>query len=537
MADPTPTPSSMGPQPLYPNLPAVTPNMPDSAPDASNLPAGSFNAQLNQQRLAAAQHAQTEQMEQQAADVAHHALFGRAVKTMVNSMGGGQIDPETGAVTKPGGFFRNLLVGALIGGAAGAERTGPGSGTFTSGFGRGVAALQANRQKQLENQLKIQQEQREQQKENREDALAKDTALYHQALTAHENLATMKDYQELNNMNEDRLAAKKAQAIAQEKQLSQMAGAQAVQFAVDGKLSTSIPVNDFMQAATKDPTLLHGADKSIERHFVVIPQTGPSERVSYNGNHWEDDDTHQPVDLANTSLIHGYDIPHTSFGRPVMTSGKDLRAQFPHLKEQWNPDQQYGITTEQWQGYKAQDAEIGYKAATSRHLDAETAKQLADVAKDKLDTKQSQLFGEALNEYNKVGGDFSKLSPKSQVVLSESTGKLITSLAAVARAQQNNGDDEDAKETYRSITQLSALVPKAFQRPGAGVDSDKIEKGLKAIAGYSLDQQKQFIQSSQNYTDAEKQELLRRLSANQIPAPLATNTSGVTSQQERFGNR
>jgi hypothetical protein len=153
------------------------------------------------------------------------------------------------------------------------------------------------------------------------------------------------------------------------------------------------------------------------------------------------------------------------------------------------------------------DLKAGKESAEIQRDRAQAAKDLADVAKGKLETKQSQLFGEALNEYNNVGGDFSKLSPKSQVVLAESTGKLITSLTGVARSQIQEGDDEGAKETMRSIGQLSTLVPKAFQQKQT--DLNTLPKPQKPGQVASLDVARAYARyekaKNPTWTDAQLQ--------------------------------
>src|SRR5580692_2446165 len=170
-----PLPASQGdvPQgegPIDPNGPPMAP--PTGTPGVSNPNPVPVPSALQQQQVQQAQQQQA---------VTRHALFGAAVKSMVHSLEGTrtsyQVNPQTGATeettvpNKPGQLFRNLLAGALIGGAAGGEGTG--ATGFLGGLARGGTASMQNRQQQdaqqreaaqqqFQNQMKAQQNQREQ---------------------------------------------------------------------------------------------------------------------------------------------------------------------------------------------------------------------------------------------------------------------------------------------------------------------------------------------------------------------------------------
>lgn len=106
----------------------------------------------------------------QQANVAHSAMVGHGFKALLSSMGGTttqyQQTPEGPVpvqVKNSGGdFFKHILAGAILGGAAGAEHN-DGSGAGYGGAARGAAAVQANNQQQQQ----MRQQQAQQQFQNK----------------------------------------------------------------------------------------------------------------------------------------------------------------------------------------------------------------------------------------------------------------------------------------------------------------------------------------------------------------------------------
>jgi hypothetical protein len=255
-----------------------------------------------------------------AADVAHHALFGKAVKSMVGSLNNTQTayraNPETGQVEevqvpqRPGFFFRNLLSGMLIGAAAGGstptdkEGRSVGGGGFLAGVGRGAAAAMQNRQQQDQERFKRAQEQlksqQEQQRISSEDML-------HKAQVAHLNVEIAGLQQNLHHADQETIDRRNASARAYAKALEDQGGVPA-KFTVNGRSFDTMSASDLARAYTADPTIARAATEGSERHLVDV--TDLSE-LHFNGTQWLND-AGDPVNMSDKTQIRAYDVPTNS---------------------------------------------------------------------------------------------------------------------------------------------------------------------------------------------------------------------------------
>jgi hypothetical protein len=254
-----------------------------------------------------------------AADVAHHALFGKAVKSMVHSLNNTQTaykaNPQTGQVEevqvpqKPGSFFRNLLSGMLIGAAAGSEGKSAGGG-FLGGVGRGAVGVMQNRQEQdqakykrAQDQLKSQQEQ---QRLSSEDML-------HKAQVAHLNVEIAGLQENLHHATQDTIDRRNASARAYAKSLEDL-GATPAKFTVEGKQVDTMSASDLAKAYTADPTIARASEGS-ERHLIDVTD---SSELHFNGTQWLND-AGDPVNMSDKTQIRAYDVPTDSLKkyRPV----------------------------------------------------------------------------------------------------------------------------------------------------------------------------------------------------------------------------
>jgi hypothetical protein len=462
MSDPVVNPQS--PNAIDPNAQAPTAQAPTAQAPTATVQSPTATApnplpvpSSLQQQQAQAQQAQA----QQAQNVARHALFGAAVKSMVHSLNGTetsyQVNPQTGVTEEttvkapPGRFFKNLLAGMLIGSAAGAERTGqPGSGTLVAGLGRGVNA-EAQRlqfqdqqkreaaQQQFQNQMKAEQNQREKDDFKTEQDMKRANIALLNIQTLHQNFLM-------------------TQATFDDAEKMATAGKNSLQPYVEAGLPyvyTDKPESEMHELWQSNPMTQH-YQWAVTGVKPIITDGKPSYEKTYSAI-----DPEGKVKVTQGILDNFKRVKLNDFYPDVDTLrvGQEIDA-----KQMMALQHIYQDVDNKQRKQKEDDLREGKESAEIMRDRAQAARDLQDVAKGKLETKQSQLYGEALNEYNQVGGDFSKLSPKSQVILAESTVKLITSLTGVARAQIQEGDDEAAKETYHTIGQLSSLIPKAFQQ-------------------------------------------------------------------------
>lgn len=145
-----------------------------------------------------------------AANAAHSSFVGSAFKALSGQQTQYAVDPTTGQMQQtqtqntPGQFFKNIVAGALIGGAIGADNAQKNGGSGLAAAmqgGRGVldSDQQQNQQRigqaqqEYANQLRAQQNQREQQKaaQDTQEAATKDTMM--KAQTAGVNMQTLRE--------------------------------------------------------------------------------------------------------------------------------------------------------------------------------------------------------------------------------------------------------------------------------------------------------------------------------------------------------
>ena len=156
----------------------------------------------------------------------HHALLGRAVKSIVHGVMGNDVsyasDPATGQVREitspagPGSFFRRLVAGMLVAGAAGA-----GQKTFAGGFGAGAQASaaqqqNADQQRYARAQLQI----KDQQEKSRID----DDGLMHKAQIAHLNAQVASWQHDQHAADQETIEHHNTSARAYEQQLQSSGG-------------------------------------------------------------------------------------------------------------------------------------------------------------------------------------------------------------------------------------------------------------------------------------------------------------------------
>ena len=245
----------------------------------------------------------------------HHSLLGRAVKHIISATEGvdyqadaqGNVRPVPAA---PGSFFRRLVAGMLVAGAAGA-----GQKTFTSGFGSGAQAAAAQAQ-QIDQQkyARAQQAVKDRQEQTRID----DDRLMHKAQIAHLNLQ-IADWQHNQHAADQEIVERhNAAARAYENQLTD-AGGSLAKLSINGKPTDTFSASDLASAYVKDPSIAHAPD-GYGRHF--IDTTNLSE-VHFDGEHWVDD-SGNAVSMGANSTIRAYDLPTSTFKSYRQVSGTEI---------------------------------------------------------------------------------------------------------------------------------------------------------------------------------------------------------------------
>ena len=298
-----------------------------------------------------------------AANVARHATFGMAVKNLLGAIHGQteyKPNPQTGQVeettvpTKPGQLFRNILAGALIGGAA----SGGGEGGFLGGLARGGSAVM-QQQKQQDQQAYARA--RQSQSDSFEKQKADDEHTLHMAEIAHTNLQMMHAQWQLHHLDEEQLQKKNASAKAYEDFIKNTPGSQPVKFSVDGQSVDSMTAPEFQSAYIKDPSLLHAPSDDYIRHFVDISDA--TELHNAGQGKWVDD-AGNLVNLQGNTTIRAYDIPTRTLKTPQMVDGSEILKVRPELKGSIDPTHKYAVSPEAWSALYT--AELKDNATTAR---------------------------------------------------------------------------------------------------------------------------------------------------------------------------
>jgi hypothetical protein len=333
---------------------------------------------------------QRQQTQAATADVVHHSVFGRAVKSIMHSLNGTETayrpNPQTGQVEQttvpgtPGRFFKNLLLGALVGGAAGSEGTTDkegrvtGGGGFLGGLGRGGTAAMQSRQQQGQDQFKRAQEQLKAQMEREKQTSDEQ---YHAALTAHENIQTAELLHNQHVADETSVRTHNAAVRAYEDTLI-ASGAKPAQLSINGTLSDTFDGASFQSAYIKDPSIAK-APEGYQRHFL---STTDLSELHFEGGSWVDD-SGNPVNLGKSMSIKVYDSPTSTMRTPVQVSGKTINV--ARRQKIVDDGKTYSITPEGMSGIYT----LGAKEENERARTAATNSR-ADKA-NKLNQQTSQI--------------------------------------------------------------------------------------------------------------------------------------------------
>jgi hypothetical protein len=251
-----------------------------------------------------------------------HTMLGRAVKHIADTLEGHRTvytpDPNTGDIVesqvprKPGGVFRDILLGALIGGAAGANAP-QGSGPL-GGFATGGAAVlkqnqendsrAKNRAVESAGRLKTANDQDEQQ--DSQNNLA-------QAAIAQGTMSSLDLGHHIGLHNDDEVEShNNAVKVVQQAALDNGGALASVEG--NGK-----PGNgpDMMAAYQRDPTLLQGPDGFHRLPIITYDTQG----LVHKDGKWADQDG-KDVDWNERATVSLVDLPNSAWGKTITLSRK-----------------------------------------------------------------------------------------------------------------------------------------------------------------------------------------------------------------------
>lgn len=408
-----------------------------------------------------------------AADVAHHYSLGRAVKSLFGTERNYSVDPATGKMSeeetqaKPGQIFRHMVAGVMLGGAA-AEKGKAKS--FLGGAAQGGAAVvehdeaqdkikQDSARKDFEQGLQAKRENREEQQSNTQQDLMRAQIAMHNAQTLRENQLTQ---HENFKMHEETASSGKTQI-----QPYLDAGA--------SKIYSEVSESDMNEILKSNPNAVHLLWEPTGTTTGTGPDGKPTHELTYSavdpkGKVKVTDANIKQWKQAGLDKIYG-----SSF--ETLKSGKELPVNeymaITHAEqEQHNKNQ---IRGKQKLDEDKEKAEIVEKHAQAAHL-------LAESSKLKRDNKKDSDYDSALEELNNpvspakkgdkpgVGGDFSKLSPKSKFILGDHITKETDELAKMHKqlVDAGQGGSDEAKALYKKWETLNSVKGDMISPPKTG---------------------------------------------------------------------
>lgn len=254
-----------------------------------------------------------------------HNFLGRAVRHIAASLEGNSIsyqsDPTTGEVqevqspTKPGSFFRNLLLGAAIGGAAGANSPNKQSALSGASLGGAAALQQQNALQERQKQQALEKSQRlknladaNQAKQKEADIQAQTTALGNISVLTHDHMANLHDPKQVDSYNNSSQIVLSA--------LKDKAGARPAQvIGPDGTDLNAKPDNggDLLAMFNKDPESVMKAPDGWHRSVITTVDT---KGLQQKNGQWVDG-SGKPADLADRTTFHLLDIPAAKWGQSL----------------------------------------------------------------------------------------------------------------------------------------------------------------------------------------------------------------------------
>ena len=434
---------------------------PGQAPPAPNLPAGAMGGQTPQQALQAMPAQQAPQVTPAHVSVAQRllgGLFGTAAPTYAVDPKTGQQVETPGAPQKPGAFFRNILAASMLGGAAAAGQNP--AGGFWGGVGNGARAVQANAKQQ--DLMKQQQAQKDFENKNAADKNARENS----AAATQEKLA------------QAQIITSNAETLRTNVMTQGLSWAQHKEQSDRGVVHLQPYKDAGLQPVEQDVPEIEMMKTVHDRVVAGLPALDwePTDVKAYN-----DPKTGQP----------GFQYTYTGYDpKGTVPISKEVVAQWKKDGLDKSDPLEFGMVSNlvdknqpvealQYNKLKEMDAKLyndNYlrekNDLTSKEGLARIAASNAEVAKDLAEknranaetgaineTKnETEARGAALDELNKVGGDISKLSPKSKIVLSESARGQISSLDAEAKILIDSGDQAGAKDRIVQADQWRSLA-------------------------------------------------------------------------------
>lgn len=368
---------------------------------------------------------------------------------------------ETRTPMKKGQIFRNMLAGALLGGAIGSQDQ---TKTFAGGAVTGAAGVRQHdeqmdilKRKQAQEAYdmrlkgvasgreeqklgiekdKLELEKREQ--KNKETLTAAQTAMYNSEVLRNNTLtqgATLDQHLKMKTVDATDLEVFKSMGL---------------------QPSFTATENEISDLLKKRPDAMNLMWKVSDVRMGLDAQGNPDYQYVYEG-----------YDLKK-------DIPITE---PTLKLWKQagLNKSYPEIfklkpgtkisANNYKAFQQMALASLNTSLEKQKaEVDIALKEQQIKESQARAIKDLADAKRETTALKKDHLFGEAMDAYGRAGKDITKVDAKYQGIIAEHAGKLATSMAPLYKQAVETGQNEVAQGYAQKIKDLTDLSEAAFKK-------------------------------------------------------------------------
>lgn len=446
-----------------------------------------------------------------------HSWLGKAAQALLTGTNVDYSYDDTGKLVttrtpmKKGQIFRNMLAGALLGGAIGA---GDPTHTFAGGAVRGAAGVQ--------------------EKEEQMDALRRK-----QAQDAYE--MRLKGVE--SGRAGERLDIEKQKLELEKKEKQTQATLAQAQTAMynsevfkNNVLSQGSSLTQHLEMKKADENDINVFKSMGLQPAFTVPEGEITDllkkRPDAAGLMWKVADVKMGVDKDGHPtyqyVYEGYDLnKDVPLTEPTMKLWKQagLDKSYPEIfrlkpgtkvsANNYKAFQQLALASLNVSLEKSKaEVDIGLKQAQTAESRARAIKDLAEAQNQKTALKKDQLFTDAMKAYDAAGKDISKIGAEYQGVIAEHAGKLAQELAPLYRssvdaarkaAEEGRKSEADslnseAQAYARKLKDLTDLSQAAFKRT---VDISKLPKPARNITNIDTEEgKKAYLEYYAEFGDA-----------------------------------
>ena len=405
-----------------------------------------------------------------------HSWLGKAARALLS---GDNVDysyddagklVETRTPMKKGQIFRNMLAGAILGGALGAEDK---TGTFAGGAVRGAAGVQ--------------------ERDEQRDLLKRKQAqeAYDMRL---KGVQAGREGERLD-IDKQKLDLEKKEQKTKETLTQAQTAMYNSEVFKNNVLSQGASLDQHLTMKKADENDINVFKSMGLQPAFTIPEGEITDllkkRPDAAGLMWKVKDVQMGVDKDGQPtyqyVYEGYnlnkDVPITE---PTLKLWKQagLDKSYPEIfklkpgtkvsANNYKAFQQLALSSLNIALEKSKaEVDIDLKIAQTAESRARAIKDLAEAKRENTSLKKDALFTEAMKAYDAAGKDISKVAAEHQGIIAEHAGKLASGLAPLYKQAVETGQNDVAQAYAQKIKDLTDLSEAAFKKT---VNTSKLPK-------------------------------------------------------------